>query len=125
MHNYPAPWCRRSAFLRHLITPPPSHQPQVFLRAGLKSPIVGSILVGAINLGFTLLAASLMDARGRKPLLQISFGGMAAALAAVAVTGMLPCERWLLSLALPRLPAACRWLRCCQLLLSPASRRQP
>jgi hypothetical protein len=58
--------------------------PQVFLRAGLKSPILGSILVGAINLGFTAAAATLMDRWGRKPLLQASFCGMAASLAAVA-----------------------------------------
>jgi len=62
----------------------------VFLRAGLKSPILGSILVGAINLSFTAVAAALMDRRGRKPLLQASFGGMAAALAAVALAVAVP-----------------------------------
>ncbi|KAI8471190.1 MAG: general substrate transporter [Monoraphidium minutum] len=62
----------------------------VFLRAGLKSPILGSIFVGAINLGFTAAAAALMDRWGRKPLLQASFGGMAAALAAVAAAVLIP-----------------------------------
>lgn len=66
---------------------------QVFLKAGLKSPIVGSILVGAINLGFTAGAATLMDRWGRKPLLQASFAGMAASLAAVAAAIFLPSER--------------------------------
>lgn len=64
----------------------------MFLRAGLHSPIVGSILVGAINLGFTAAAAPLMDARGRKPLLLASFLGMAAALAAVAAVAAAPGE---------------------------------
>ncbi|GBF90824.1 plastidic glucose transporter [Raphidocelis subcapitata] len=62
----------------------------VFLRAGLKSPILGSILVGAINLAFTGVASALMDRRGRKPLLQVSFAGMAVSLAAVAAAGALP-----------------------------------
>jgi hypothetical protein len=34
---------------------------QVFHRAGLSSPILGSILVGVLNVGITLLAAGLMD----------------------------------------------------------------
>jgi hypothetical protein len=34
---------------------------QVFQRAGLSSPILGSIFMGLINVGVTLLAASLMD----------------------------------------------------------------
>lgn len=62
----------------------------VFLRAGLKSPILGSILAGAINLGFTAVAATLMDRRGRKPLLQASFAGMAVSLVAVAVAILVP-----------------------------------
>ncbi|KIZ00413.1 sugar transporter, partial [Monoraphidium neglectum] len=62
----------------------------VFLRAGLSSPILGSILVGAINLGFTAGAATLMDRWGRKPLLQASFGGMAASLALVGAAIFLP-----------------------------------
>jgi MFS family permease len=67
-------------------------RPQVFLRAGLSSPILGSILVGAINLGFTAGAATLMDRWGRKPLLQASFGGMAASLALVGAAIFLPSE---------------------------------
>jgi hypothetical protein len=61
---------------------PPS--PQVFQKAGLESPILGSILMGLVNVGFTLLAASMMDKRGRVPLLQFSYAGMAACLVAVA-----------------------------------------
>ncbi len=64
----------------------------VFLRAGLKSPILGSIFVGVINLGFTAVAAALMDRRGRLPLLQLSFGGMAASLGAVALAVAVPSE---------------------------------
>jgi MFS family permease len=65
----------------------------VFLRAGMRSPVAGSVLVGAVNLAFTVAAAPLLDRRGRRPLLRASFLGMAAALAAVAlVDGGLPGE---------------------------------
>lgn len=63
---------------------------QVFQDAGLEWPILGSVLMGALNLGVTLLAASLADTAGRRRLLLISFGGMAAALAAVAALGAVP-----------------------------------
>ncbi len=67
---------------------------QVFTRAGLQSPVVGSILMALVNLAFTLLAASLMDRMGRKPLLIVSFAGMAACLAGVAIVIYVPSEWW-------------------------------
>lgn len=63
---------------------------EVFQRAGLQSPILGSILMGLVNVAFTLVAASLMDKMGRKPLLQLSFLGMALSLMGVAVTIYVP-----------------------------------
>eukprot|EP00898_Chlorokybus_atmophyticus_P004831 jgi/Chlat1/5349/Chrsp35S05279 len=62
----------------------------VFARAGLYSPIVGSILVGVVNLAGTLIASSLMDKAGRKTLMLASFGGMAACLLALAVGLLVP-----------------------------------
>ena len=82
---------------------PPTHPPllarlpavifyssAVFKRAGLGSPILGSIVMGAVNLGATLGAAALMDRAGRRPLMTLSFGGMAACLAALSAFLMLP-----------------------------------
>ncbi|KAL4859569.1 Plastidic glucose transporter 4 [Chlorella vulgaris] len=63
---------------------------KVFEQAGLQSPIVGSIAVGATNLGFTLVAAALMERAGRRFLLIMSFSGMAACLATLAAFMLLP-----------------------------------
>jgi MFS family permease len=64
--------------------------------AGLTSPILGSIVMGLLNVAFTLVAAQLMDRQGRKPLMRLSVAGMAACLfgvaAAVAVPGALPAK---------------------------------
>jgi hypothetical protein len=65
---------------------------QVFEQAGLKSPILGSIAMGLANLGFTIVAAVLMDRAGRRALLLTSFGGMAACLAALSAFMLLPSE---------------------------------
>ena len=42
---------------------------QVFTRAGLQSPILGSIIVGCVNVAGTGVAAYLMDRLGRRVLL--------------------------------------------------------
>lgn len=63
---------------------------QVFQKAGLSSPIVGSIVMGLVNVVFTLVAAHLSDRAGRRPLLLLSFAGMCASLAGVAVVVLLP-----------------------------------
>ena len=63
---------------------------QVFAQAGLASPVVGSIVVGAVNTGGTLLAASLIDRAGRRTLLLTSHIAMAVCLAALAAANLLP-----------------------------------
>ncbi|KAF6258875.1 hypothetical protein COO60DRAFT_1076306 [Scenedesmus sp. NREL 46B-D3] len=63
---------------------------KVFASAGLSSPVVASIITGGVNLAVTLAAAALLDRCGRKPLLLVSYIGMAAALGAVAGLGLLP-----------------------------------
>lgn len=45
-----------------------------------------------VNVGFTLVAGSMMDKRGRVPLLQFSYAGMAACLVAVAATIYAPTD---------------------------------
>ena len=74
-------------------TPCPSQRllaAQVFAQAGLASPVVGSIVVGAVNTGGTLLAASLIDRAGRRTLLLTSHIAMAVCLAALAAANLLP-----------------------------------
>ncbi|KAH0983481.1 hypothetical protein GBA52_010658 [Prunus armeniaca] len=52
----------------------------VFRSAGITSDVAASALVGAANVFGTAVASSLMDRQGRKSLLLISFGGMAASM---------------------------------------------
>ncbi|KAF9625590.1 hypothetical protein IFM89_024363 [Coptis chinensis] len=52
----------------------------VFRSAGIASDVAASALVGASNVFGTTIASSLMDKKGRKSLLMISFSGMAASM---------------------------------------------
>ncbi|OWM64424.1 hypothetical protein CDL15_Pgr020391 [Punica granatum] len=52
----------------------------VFRSAGIESDVAASALVGTANVLGTTVASSLMDRQGRKSLLLISFGGMAASM---------------------------------------------
>lgn len=42
---------------------------QVFADAGLRSPILGAVLVGVVNIVGTLAATAVTDSFGRKPLM--------------------------------------------------------
>ena len=64
---------------------------QVFAKAGLESPVIGSIIVGSVNVAGTLLAAMLMDRAGRRQLLLSSHTFMAICLTALSVSTFLPC----------------------------------
>ena len=68
------------------------HDLQVFAKAGLESPVLGSIIVGAVNVMGTLVAAFLMDHAGRRQLLLVSHVIMAACLSGLAISTWLPCE---------------------------------
>lgn len=59
---------------------------QVFSQAGLSSPVIGSIIVGVVNLVGTGIAVTLMDKLGRRPLLIFSHAGMAICLVSMSVT---------------------------------------
>ncbi|KAK9788826.1 hypothetical protein WJX73_001137 [Symbiochloris irregularis] len=63
---------------------------QVFAMAGLSSPVIGSIIVGLIQVVATLAAAALMDRAGRRLLLLISHLGMGACLFILAAAFLLP-----------------------------------
>ncbi|EIE21964.1 general substrate transporter, partial [Coccomyxa subellipsoidea C-169] len=65
----------------------------VFAKAGLDSPVLGSIIVGSVNVAGTLLAATLMDRAGRRQLLLTSHIVMAACLFALAISTYLPLSR--------------------------------
>eukprot|EP00887_Chlorella_sp_A99_P005345 scaffold1.g5345.t1 len=62
----------------------------VFRQAGLRSPVLGSVLMGLDNLAITLVAGSLMDRAGRKSLMTTSFAGMAACLGIMSAVMLLP-----------------------------------
>jgi sugar porter (SP) family MFS transporter len=57
----------------------------VFRKAGIKSDVAASALVGAANVFGTLVASSLMDKQGRKKLLGISYFGMALSMSVLAL----------------------------------------
>ena len=59
---------------------------KVFADAGLSSAVAASALVMVTNIMGTILAASVVDKLGRKPLLVGSFGGMSATMIAMAAT---------------------------------------
>jgi len=65
---------------------------QVFTRAGLSSPIIGSIIVGCVNVVGTGVAAYIMDKTGRRPLLIASHAGMAISLISISLAKFLPRE---------------------------------
>lgn len=54
--------------------------------------MLGSIIVGAVNVVGTLVAAFLMDRAGRRQLLLVSHVIMTACLAGLAISTWLPCE---------------------------------
>ncbi|KAK7374876.1 hypothetical protein VNO80_08319 [Phaseolus coccineus] len=58
----------------------------VFRSAGISSDVAASALVGASNVFGTMVASSLMDKKGRKSLLIISFGGMGASMLLLSVS---------------------------------------
>ncbi|KAL9148264.1 hypothetical protein ABFS82_12G030700 [Erythranthe guttata] len=58
----------------------------VFRSAGVTSDVAASALVGAANVFGTTIASSLMDKKGRKSLLLISFAGMAASMMLLSLT---------------------------------------
>jgi sugar porter (SP) family MFS transporter len=60
------------------------YAPTIFLKAGFASEsdaLLASLAVGAVNFVFTLVALGAIDRLGRKPLLLVGSGGMAASLA--------------------------------------------
>lgn len=65
---------------------------QVFAKAGLDSPVLGSIIVGAVNVVGTTVAVFLMDHAGRRQLLLVSHAIMATCLAALSISSWLPCK---------------------------------
>ena len=67
---------------------------QVFAKAGLESPVLGSIIVGAVNVVGTLVAAFLMDQAGRRQLLLVSHVIMTVCLAGLAISTWLPCKHF-------------------------------
>ncbi|ESW11167.1 hypothetical protein PHAVU_008G007500 [Phaseolus vulgaris] len=58
----------------------------VFRSAGISSDVAASALVGASNVLGTMVASSLMDKKGRKSLLIISFSGMGASMLLLSVS---------------------------------------
>ena len=82
-------------FERSSCAQPILHTLQVFEQAGLKSPILGSIVIGLVNVSGTVVAALAMDRFGRKPLLLLSHFGMAVSLASISVAVHFICE-WVL-----------------------------
>lgn len=56
--------------------------------AGLKSPIMATVLVGLINVVMTMCTAGLVDRHGRRLILLISHAGCTVSLAALALAGM-------------------------------------
>ena len=69
----------------------------MFARAGLGSPIIGSIIVGCVNVAGTTVAAFFMDRTGRRVLLILSHAGMAVSLISISLAKFLPGKSLLLT----------------------------
>ncbi|KAK9819874.1 hypothetical protein WJX72_003513 [[Myrmecia] bisecta] len=63
---------------------------QVFEDAGLHQPVIGSIIMGGVNVVGTLLAAFLIDHFGRRPLLLFSHAGMGLCLLTISINVFVP-----------------------------------
>lgn len=64
---------------------------EVFEGAGLPDPVYGSIIVGSVNLAFTAVNSAVIDRTGRRPLMLLSYAGMAGCcLLAALLFGNLP-----------------------------------
>lgn len=62
----------------------------IFAKAGLRSPVLGAVLVGIVNILGTLLSTAVTDAYGRKPLMVLSHAGMAVSLLGITLSSWLP-----------------------------------
>lgn len=65
------------------------YAPEIFKNiagAGSDSALLQTVVVGAVNLGFTIVAIWTVDRLGRKPLMIAGFAGMGASLAALGLT---------------------------------------
>ncbi|GMH45650.1 hypothetical protein BSKO_13607 [Bryopsis sp. KO-2023] len=75
---------------------------QVFATAGVKSPILGSIYTGLVNVIFTIVSSVMLDRYGRRPLLLWSHGGMCISILGLALaSSSLAAGSWASSMALP------------------------
>lgn len=91
---------------------------QVFRDAGLKSPVAGSVAMGASNVVGTLLAAFLMDRLGRRPLLLFSHSAMAVCLLTMSAAQFSPGATFSPH---PKMPSSCTTFCQCKLLPPGAS----
>ncbi|MGM9742154.1 MAG: D-xylose transporter XylE [Candidatus Cryptobacteroides sp.] len=64
--------------------------PRIFESLGLGDPMMQTVMMGFVNISFTLLAILTVEKWGRKPLLIGGSLGMAAGAAGVAITSMFP-----------------------------------
>jgi len=68
------------------------YAPEIFKTvagAGVDAAMLQTVVVGAVNLGFTVLAIAIVDKVGRKPLMIIGAAGMGISLAAIGAAAML------------------------------------
>lgn len=61
----------------------------VLAQCGIRSPVLGTAIIGAVNVVMTFVSAALVDQCGRRVLWLVSHAGCAASLAALAATIML------------------------------------
>jgi len=68
------------------------YAPEIFKTvagAGVDVAMLQTVVVGAVNLGFTVLAIAIVDKVGRKPLMIVGAAGMGVSLTAIGVAAML------------------------------------
>lgn len=68
------------------------YAPEIFKEisgAGVDVAMLQTVVVGAVNLGFTVLAIAIVDKVGRKPLMIIGAAGMGISLAGIGIAAML------------------------------------
>lgn len=74
--------------------------PRIFESMGVRNPMIITVLMGVVNISFTLLAIFTVERLGRKPLLIVGSLLMAVGALGVAMTNVIVCPPWVAVLSI-------------------------
>ena len=97
------------------------YAPRIFASLGMDNPMLQTVLMGIVNITFTLVAIFTVEKLGRKPLLVAGSLGMAVGAIGVALTDILPAVPGVIGVASVMFYSACfmfSWGPICWVLIS-------